>query len=380
MSTLLRITTVPISLHKLIKGQAKHMQTHGLKVCLASAEGKEIEQVKLTEQVPHYTINYTREVTPIKDLRSLWQTIKLIKKIKPSIVHTHTPKAGLIGMMAAWYCRVPHRLHTIAGLPLLESKGLKRVLLNKMEQLTSFCATSILPNSFQLKKIMEKNKLSPKKKIKIIGNGSSNGIDTSYFSPSQIKENLRSKYKIGENDVVFCFVGRLVKDKGINELIEAFTSLLTTNYSIKLLLVGDMETALDPLLSETVHKIESTEEIITVGWQDDIRPYLAMSDIFTFPSYREGFPNVVLQASAMELPCIVSDINGCNEIITHGENGEIIPVKDASALKESMTKLLENTAYRNTLKQNTRQQIIDKYEQQFVWNELLKEYNSLLKK
>jgi len=380
MPILLRITTVPISLHKLIKGQARYMVSKGFEVHLASADGIEVLEVVKTERVTHHIVNYTREITPIKDLISLWQTIKLIKKINPQIVHTHTPKAGLIGMMAAWYCRVPYRLHTIAGLPLLEITGLKRLLLNKMEQLTSFCATSILPNSFELKKIMEVNNLAPRYKLKVIGNGSSNGINTSYFSPAlhYHRDELKKELKIKKNDTVFCFVGRLVKDKGINELIEVFSRIRQSQSNVKLLLVGDMEKQLDPLFPETVEKIGVIPEIISVGWQDDIRPYLVVSDIFVFPSYREGFPNVVMQAGAMGLPSIVTNINGSNEIIKDGVNGRIIPVKDVALLQDAMIEMLIDNTQKIEMATKAREIIVQKYEQSYVWEELLKEYNTLL--
>lgn len=378
----IRTSTIPLSLNVLLKGQLNFLSKHFDIVAVSSA-GVNLDNVTIREGVKTHPIEMERGINPFKDLISLWRLYQYLKKERPSIVHSITPKAGLLTMLAGKFAGTPIRIHTFTGLIFPSRKGLTKKLLIKMDRLLCWAATNIYPEGEGVKNDLLKFKITSKP-LKILANGNVNGIDLAFFDPKNIssidEDTLRKELKTQKTDIIFCYVGRLVKDKGINELIESFVSLLVTDSTMKLLLVGDMEKELDPLLPETIQKIESTEQIISVGWQDDIRPYLAISDIFTFPSYREGFPNVVLQACAMELPCIVSDINGCNEIITHGENGEIIPVKDASSLKESMTKLLENTAYRNRLKQNTRQQIIDKYEQQFVWNELLKEYNSLLKK
>jgi glycosyltransferase involved in cell wall biosynthesis len=188
---------------------------------------------------------------------------------------------------------------------------------------------------------------------------------------------LKEKLYIPSDDIVFCFIGRLVKDKGINELIQAFVELNKQHPSTKLLLVGPFERELDPLLPATEEEIQNNPNIISVGFQSDVRPYLAISDVFVFPSYREGFPNVVMQAGAMELPCIVTDINGCNEIITDGVNGLIIPSKDKKVLKEKMELLLIDNDLRMQLKSVAREMITSRYEQELVWEALLKEYKSL---
>ena len=222
-------------------------------------------------------------------------------------------------MLASKLAGVPIRMHTVAGLPLMESSGMKRSVLNIVEKLTYYCATNVYPNSKGLKEFIIKEKLTSKNKLKILGNGSSNGIDTTHFSPNQVsgieKRQLRKELNITKNDFVFVFVGRLVSDKGINELVEAFTEMSKTHTNSKLLLVGPLETHLDPLLPNTLNEIKNNEAIIYAGFQTDVRPYFATSNALVFPSYREGFPNVVMQAGAMGLPSIVTDINGCNEII-----------------------------------------------------------------
>src|SRR5690606_18749840 len=202
------------------------------------------------------------------------------------------------------------------------------------------------------------------KPLKILANGNVNGIDLEYFSKKNISIDQQNqlKYKLGisDFDFVFVFVGRLVGDKGINELVAAFSKLSVSSSGVdnpKLLLVGPFETELDPLLPETLNAIETNANIISVGFQKDVRPYFAISDCLTFPSYREGFPNVVMQAGAMGLPSIVSNINGCNEIIIEGENGTIIPVKNVEAIQIAMQKMSEDIEYYSKLKENARPMI-----------------------
>jgi len=380
MKKILRITTVPISLRTLLKGQPKFMSQH-YEVVGVTSSGKEIDDVVKNEDIRVIEVEMTRTISPIKDLISLWKLYKVIKKEKPFIVHSHTPKAGTLGMIASKLAGVPNRLHTIAGLPLLEATGAKRKLLDTVEKITYACATKIYPNSLGLKDIIIQNRYTKPSKLKVIANGSSNGIDVNHFSIENVSAEtilvLREELYINESDVVFVFVGRLVTDKGINELIDAFKKLSKDHQNIKLLLVGTLESELDPLQDSTLNEIENNKNIINVGWQTDVRPYFAISSILAFPSYREGFPNVVMQAGAMGLPSIVTDINGCNEIIKHGVNGLIIQPKNKNELYLAMQNLIENPNVCIELAKASRQMICDNYQRQVIWEALLKEYKKL---
>lgn len=374
---LIRITTVPISLDKLLSGQLAFMNQF-YKVIGVSSDKAYLQKVGKKENIEVKHIEMTRQITPFKDLKSVFLLYLFFTKEKPLIVHTHTPKAGTVGMLAAKLAGVPFRLHTIAGLPLMEATGIKRSILNAVEKITYAFATKIYPNSFGLKEIILQEQFCKSEKLKVIANGSSNGIDTSHFDTSHFSEDqnsrLRNELGIIETDFVFIFVGRLVGDKGINELVSAFKGL--PSY-VKLLLVGAFEQELDPLLEETLQNITSNSAIISVGYQSDVRPYFAIAHALVFPSYREGFPNVVMQAGAMNLPSIVTDINGCNEIIKEGQNGFIIPVKNATALHQAMEKLTLNAEIYQRLKLNARKIIVDNYEQKVVWAAILSEYKNL---
>ncbi len=377
---LFRTTTVPISLEKLLENQLRFMGKY-FDVTMISSDAAHLEKVgKLQDSKVHH-IEMTRQITPLKDLAAIWKMYLYFKKQKPQIVHSHTPKAGLVSMIAAWMANVPNRLHTVAGLPLLEARGIKRTILDFVEKITYACANKIYPNSQGLCQIILENKYCDANKLKVIANGSSNGINTSYFDPKLYSEkdsmNLRAELDIYPGDFVFVFVGRLVTDKGINELVKAFARLNAEFPNTKLLLVGDYEKKLDPILPQTEKAIKGNPAIISTGFRTDVRPYFALSQMLVLPTYREGFPNVVLQAGSMGLPSIVTNINGCNEIISDGVNGLIIPVKDENAIFGAMKTAIQNDELFEIMQAGARDQIVSRFEQQVVWDALLAEYKSL---
>ncbi|SDH57714.1 glycosyltransferase family 4 protein [Winogradskyella thalassocola] len=382
MKKIIRITTVSGSLKVLLKDQLRFMNEHYEIIGVANnSEDDQLDDVKAAEGIRTIAVSMTREITPLKDLKAVYKLYRIIKKEKPFIVHSHTPKAGTLGMLAAKLAGVPNRLHTIAGLPLLETTGNKRKLLNLVEKYTYECATLILPNSFGLNKIILEHQFCKASKLKVLGNGSSNGIDINHYSSEKVNkkeaDSIKQQLNISNNDTVFIFVGRVVKDKGIHELVEAFNSISKLNPSTKLIIVGPREEHLDPIDPHIDEIIRRNKNIHTVGLQWDIRPYVYISDIFVFPSYREGFPNVILQANSMGKPCIVTNINGSNELITHNYNGLIVPPKDLTSLKKAMLYLLSNPSKTLELASNCRENIVKNYKREFIWDEILKLYKSL---
>src|SRR5690554_4671012 len=261
---LIRITTVPVSLKTLLKGQHRFMSEKGFEVINISSKGQELQDVQNDENIRVIALEMSRTISPLKDLKSLWNFYRLCMREKPLIVHSHTPKAGIVGMLGAKLAGVPIRLHTVAGLPLMEATGNKRKLLDFVEKLTYSSATKVYPNSKGLYDFILQQKYTKKGKLKVIAQGSSNGINTEFFDSQQISETkqleLKQELGISSTDFVFVFVGRLVGDKGINELIKAFQQLNSPN--AKLLLVGPFESDLDPLQSETLEAIETHPNII----------------------------------------------------------------------------------------------------------------------
>lgn len=378
---LVRITTAPLSLEKLLEGQLGFMN-QSFETIAISSEKDRLKKYGIDEGISTFYLPLTRKITPLKDLWAVWKLYCYLRKEKPQIVHSHTPKAGIVAMLASCFAMVPIRLHTVAGLPLLEANGMKRKILNCVEKLTYRFATKVYPNSQGLYDIILKEKFTSPNKLKIIGKGSSNGIDTEYFTLNHFsKVDLKEKRKelqIPDTDFVFVFVGRLVGDKGVNELVNAFEKLQEVFTNCSLLLVGPFEDDLDPLLQITKDSISNNNKIILTGYQEDVRPFFAISNVFVFPSYREGFPNVVMQAGAMDLPSIVTDINGCNEIIEDRINGLLIMQKDKNDLFQKMEQLYSNKELTNKLGASARKRIQDSYERKYVLECLLKEYRELI--
>ncbi len=377
---LIRIVTVPISFKHLIKGQAKYFAAKGYEVIQISADGPELPDVKQYEQVPHMEVPFTRKITPFQDFRCLLQLVRIFRLEQPDIVHTQTPKAGLLGMLAARFCGVPLRIHTVGGMPLMETKGLKRMLLMQIERLTYFGAHKVLPNSTVLANWMVEHNMIKREKLKVLGEGSSNGIDTVHYSSTAIeatKDALRHQNHIPPDAFVFVFVGRLVADKGMNELASAFTRIANENNKAWLLLVGPWEQELDPLSADVIRLFETHPYIRLTGYQSDVRPFFKMADCLAFPSYREGFPNVVMQAGAMDLPLIVTDINGCNEIVKQDWNGIVIPPKSAEQLYLAMHRVMTDMQLQNRLKLQVRESIVSRYDQQRLWRAIAEVYTAL---
>ncbi|MBR4365387.1 MAG: glycosyltransferase family 4 protein [Bacteroidaceae bacterium] len=371
---IIRAATVPMSLNILLKGQLKMLSQH-YDVLAVSSPGDDLQMVAAREGVRIEAVPMERHISPLKDLKALFNLIKLFRSERPWMVHSLTPKAGLLCMMAARISGVPIRVHTFTGLVFPYAKGIKRWLLMFTDRLTCACATVVNPEGEGVKRDLERAKITDKPLV-IIGNGNVNGINLDYYKPSEVVMALARKYK--RDDVfTFCFVGRVVGDKGMNELAHAFQRLLADHFKVRLIIVGSFEEKLDPLKPEVKEFFLNSPDVDFMGWQDDIRPFLAASDAFVFPSYREGFPNVLMQAGAMELPVISTDINGANEIVRHGENGVLIPPKDEEQLYQAMRSFVENTEETKRMASKARESIASRYDQNEFWNSLLHFYSSL---
>jgi len=347
----------------------------GYEVVVVSSDGLELQGVR-DAGARTIVVEMQRHISPLEDLRSLWQMIKVFRREKPAMVHSMTPKAGLICMTAAWLCRVPVRVHTFTGLVFPTSTGLKRRILMATDWLTCVCSTHIIPEGEGVKRDLLDNGIT-KKPIRVLGYGNCRGIDLTKFD--RTPEVIAAANKLRKGDkFTFIYIGRLVGDKGINELVEAFCRLNSESPDTRLILVGPYEPELDPIKPETTKAIEKNPAIESVGNQKDVRPWLAAADCAVLASYREGFPNVVIEAGAMGLPQIVTDINGANEIIIEGKNGTIVPPEDVYALYEAMRHMTCNQEWRESLATNARALIASRYEQGFVRKCLYEFYREIL--
>lgn len=393
---IIKTSTIPASLNTFCKGQLKMLSEHYEVVAVSSPE-KELKWIEEREGVRTIEVPMERHISIVKDLKSLYKMIQVFRKEKPYIVHSMTPKAGLISMWAGKICGVPVRMHTYTGLVFPTTTGMKQKILIWMDKLLCSCATYINPEGQGVANDLKKFKIT-KKPLHIIGNGNVRGIDAEYWKRSNDERKTKDegrrtkdeerrtkdderKTKDDERNsslkskvFTFVFVGRIVGDKGINELIEAFKRLKP--HSAKLVLVGTFEEKLDPVKPETKQEIDKNPNIEWVGRQADVRPFYEQADAFVFPSYREGFPNTVLEAGAMGLPSIVTNINGANEIIIPEENGLIIPSKDSDALYQAMQRFIDEPELIKKMANNARKMVIDRYEQRYIWGELLKVYQS----
>jgi glycosyltransferase involved in cell wall biosynthesis len=381
MPKLIRITTVPLSLKLLLAGQMKFMKEAGWEVLMVSADGKEINEVIRREGVEHEIIPFTRKITPFKDLYCLWLLYRLFKKEKPDIVHSHTPKAGLLSMIAAKLAGVKIRIHTVAGMPYMVAEKNKKKLLIAMEKLTYRWATEVWPNSQSLYDFMLGEKLVDESKVKIIGFGSTNGVDLNKFNRDTLSENhlIAATIRIApsENDYLILAIGRLVKDKGIEELVKAFLSSRLVKYG-KLILLGSFEQELNPIDDEIVRKIQDHPRIVQIEWTDHVSHYLAMADLLVHASHREGFPNVLLEAGAMQVPIICSDIIGNIDVVTHRKTGLVFPVKNSEILKEALEFAFVKRDYMQSLADNLHKEVVEKFPREKMHVLIHENYTRLL--
>ncbi len=369
---IVRSSTIPQSLSSFCKGVLREL-SHEYEVVAISSPGDALDEVRTREGVRTIAVPMERHISLFKDLKSLWRMWRVLRAEKPDMIHSITPKAGLISMMAAWLAGVPVRVHMFTGLVWPTSTGLKRRILMATDWLTCACATHIIPEGEGVKADLLNHHIT-RKPLQVLGYGNIRGIDLDYFDPEKFVDGRRH-----EDGFTFVFVGRIVRDKGINELIQAFDRLHREHPQTKLVLVGPREDNLDPVLPETLRRIDQGDGIEAVGRQSDVRPFYTGADALVFPSYREGFPNVVIEAGAMGLPSIVTDINGSREIIINGENGIIVPPQDAEALYQAMKRFVEDDKMVKALAANTRELIASRFEQGFVHQCLYDFYHEVLK-
>ncbi len=375
---IIRLTTADISLDGLLNGQL-HFLNNQFEVIGIAADSGALRYIGEREGIRVIDVPMHRDISLLSDFKCLIRLVHIFRRERPFIVHANTPKGSLLSMVASKLVNVPHRLYLVTGLRYQGVTGFKRFLLQTMERITCACATRVIPEGYGVKEVLYGDNITHKP-LDVIHNGNINGIDTEYYSCDAIPESklkIRARLGIEDNSFTFIYVGRIVKDKGMNELAEAIRLLENDKLIFNLILVGRFESDLDPLAFGNEVFFRSDQCVKYVGYQKDVRPFLKAADALVFPSYREGFPNVVLQAGAMGLPAIVTDINGSNEIIVEGRNGTIIPPKDTMSLYESMRWFIYNERTVKSFASYSRERIHSLYEQKDVWAALLDMYNSL---
>lgn len=369
---IIRAVTVPQSLGFCREVMIK-MRAMGYDMVAVTSPGPELDELRDKDGFHCVAVPMERHISIVNDLKSLMRMISVFRKEKPQVVHSMTPKAGMICMVAAWLTRVPVRIHTFTGLVWPTATGLKRKILMMTDWLTCACATHVIPEGQGVLNDLKNGGIT-KKPMKVLGYGNVRGVDMERFSPA--------RFKATKNPDVFTFVfvGRIVGDKGINELVEAFVKLHDKHKNTRLVLVGKYEHELDPVSDKTRKLIDTNDGIDACGpkYGDDLLQMYVNADCFVMPSYREGFPNTVLEAGAMGLPSIVTDINGSREIIENEKNGLIVPSKNANALYDAMERMLTDDNARETMNGNAREMIASRFEKNFVQKCQIEFYERIL--
>ena len=385
MPKVLRITSSPQAIRGFLIEQVNLIKNNDIDIKLISGDGEEDwNQIKERTSAPTIEVELKRNISLYYDLKCLIQLIKIFRKEKPDIVHTMTPKAGLLGMVAAFACRVPIRIHDVVGMVQEAKSGLLFLVLDTMERITYFCAQELIPNSFSLREYILSRKMTSANKVKILGKGSSHGIDLTRFDKRNPNSNDVKAAKLAINYHVNCryitAIGRMVKDKGINELVEGFETLQQTHDDLKLVLIGPFEPALDPLEQVTIQRIETNKDIIHIPFSKQVEYFLSLSTILVHASHREGLPNVLLEAGAMGCPIVCARATGNVDVVQHEETGLIFEVRDCSDLVEKVDFALKNSSKMSAFADNLLAVINQYFSHTVVNNYVLENYKIHLAK
>ena len=373
------ITTTVARTLFFFKGQPRKWKEH-FDVCAIAAEKDKLEAFAEQEGIRYKYMPMHREISLVSDVICLFRFIWLFIKEHPYIVHGNTPKASMLSMFAAWLTRRPVRIYMCHGLRYESSQGFMRKVLEAMEWISCHCATTVIGVSHGVVDKLVVDGLCPKGKAMVVGYGTAGGIDINRFSRASIEglPNMREELEIPQDAFVFCFVGRIVRDKGVNELVQAFDRLSQKYYSAYLLLVGPQENDLDPIEEHTKVLLKKNEHILAIGRKEDVRPYLAISNAFVLPSYREGLGQVLLEANAMDVPCIASDIVGPQNVIVPRVNGELVEARNAEALYEKMREWIDHPTVVELMSFQCRGLILERYSSDVVRDEYCKVYRELV--
>ena len=376
MKKILRTVTVPQSIN-FFKEVIQRMAKDGYEIVVVTSPGVELD--KFRAECPQFKVielPMERHISLWKDALSLLRMIWVLLKERPFIIHSMTPKAGLLTMVAGWLTRVPLRIHTFTGLVWPTAVGTKRKVLMLTDKILCACATHVIPEGQGVLDDLKRNGVC-KKQMKVLGYGNVKGVDMELFNPNRFV-----RKRVEPDTFVFLFVGRIVGDKGVNELVEAFVKLNEKHPHTRLWLVGTYEEQLDPVTDITRSRIETCGAIKFLGpkYADDLRQMYVEADCFVMPSYREGFPNTVLEAGAIGLPSVVTDINGSREIIMDGVNGLIVPSKDAEALYSAMERIFTDNKVREEMASNSRPLIYSRFEKSFVQGCQIEFYNEIIRR
>src|SRR5256885_3456680 len=366
-----------------VEGQLEYFQNSGFDVTVLCPKRRADEwEVPRPPGVSIIDVPIERDIAPWRDLKSLVQLWRIMRALRPAVANVGTPKAGLLGGMAAWLNRVPCRFYTLHGLRFETTNGFTRRLLIHAERMACRFAHRVVCVSQSVREKAVASGLARPERAMLLGSGSCNGVDASRFAPTpdltRRSLNLRGRLGIPAQAPVAIFVGRLTRDKGIPELMSAFSQLSTRFPELRLLLVGCFEEG-DPLPFEIRRLMETHPRVILAGAIRDTAPYYALADVVVLPSHREGLPLVVLEAHAAGKPVIGASATGIVDIVVDGENGILFPIGDVQRLAEAITRLISDKDLAITMGRAGQEQVRRKFRQEQIWEALRKEYLAILR-
>lgn len=380
-ATVLHITTIPMSL-VFFRGQLGYMKRRGIAVHILSSPGEELEAFARSEGVPTHCVEMRRRITPLRDLKAVWKIRRVIRHVRPDLVHAHTPKGGLLGILAAWIAGVPVRVYQMRGLPMVTGPWARKWLLRCTEWLSCHLAHRVICNSHSLRRLAVEEGVCPPERCAVLRNGSGNGVDaTGRFNPGRVEygERFEACRRLGipENALVVGYVGRVVRDKGIVELVDAWRALRSEWPRAHLLVVGPFE-AQDPVPSEVAAALTADPRVHLTGLEWDTAPLYSLMDVVVLPTYREGFPNVPLEAAAMELPVVATRVPGCVDAVVDGVTGTLVPPRDSEGLADGIRTYLADPVLRCRHGRAARERVIRGFRPESIWEALYEEYCALL--
>lgn len=358
------------------------MKERGFQVYGISSSGEYLPKIIKRENIPIYGVDMPRKISPFTDLKTLFKIYKLVRQINPDIVHTHTPKGGLLGVLAAKMAQVPVIIFCMRGLRSVTFKGYKRKLLELSEKVTCTLADRIISVSFGMRDLAVDTQLCRADKIRVLASGSGQGVDAiNRFNPKNFpthhRRDMRLNCHIPEDAMVLGYVGRIVRDKGIIELAEAWQTLRLEFPSLYLLLVG-FEEPEDPVPAEVMHNLRTDTRVIFAGGVSNVAPFYTIMDILILPTHREGFPNTPLEAAAMEVPVISTKIEGCKEAVADGDTGLLVPSKNSQELVKAARYLLSQPEVRKRMGESGRERALRDFRPEKIIEEIYENYLDLL--
>lgn len=378
---LVHVLTVPQSL-VFLRGQIGFMKARGFDITVVCSPGRDLDEFGEREQIRTFGVEMPRRITPVSDAISVMALVEIFREIRPHIVHAHTPKGGLLGMIAATVAGVPGRIYHMRGLPLETATGARRALLTATERVSCGLASEVLSVSHSLREMAVNGGLVSPERIQVLLSGSGNGVDAQRrFNPDKLGAGARSATRralgISDGTRVVGFVGRLVQDKGIVELVDAWRRVSTAHPEARLVLVGEHEPR-DPVPASVKRALDRIPTIQVVGYQREIERYYAVFDVLVLPTYREGFPNVLLEAGAMRLPVVATRVSGCVDAVLDGVTGLLVPKADGAALADAMGHYLENAALRRDHGEAARRRVLESFEPSKIWEAMAGTYERLV--